>query len=80
MGSSVTAISLRTLRWDVPLLEIRPFRGFATTLILGLALPTHHLVRDDAPYTGSSASPVLMSVRPTTLGRGGYGLTVDGIF
>ncbi len=27
----VTAISLRTMRWDFPLVELRPFRGFATT-------------------------------------------------
>ena len=30
-GLSVTAISLRTIRFDVPLVEVRPFRGFATT-------------------------------------------------
>ena len=29
--TSVTAISLRSIRWDVPIVELRPFRGFATT-------------------------------------------------
>ena len=27
----LTAISLRTIRWDFPIVEVRPFRGFATT-------------------------------------------------
>jgi hypothetical protein len=52
----------------------------ATMLILGLALPSHHVVRDDAPYAGSAGSPVVVNVRPTTLGRGGYGLAIDGLF
>jgi hypothetical protein len=52
----------------------------ATMLILGLALPSHHLLRDDAPYAGSAGSPVVVNVRPTTLGRGGYGLAIDGLF
>src|SRR5262249_3684090 len=47
----------------------------ATMLILGLALPTTHVIRDDAPYSGS-ASPVVVSVRPSSLGRSGYGLTI----
>jgi hypothetical protein len=52
----------------------------ATMLILGLALPTHLLVRDDAPYTGSTASHFAWTIRPKTMGRTGYGLGVDGVF
>jgi hypothetical protein len=29
--NSLAAISLRSMRWDFPVVEIRPFRGFATT-------------------------------------------------
>ena len=29
--SPVTAISLRSIRWDFPIVEVRPFRSFATT-------------------------------------------------
>jgi hypothetical protein len=28
---ALTAISLRSIRWDFPIVEVRPFRGFATT-------------------------------------------------
>jgi hypothetical protein len=53
----------------------------ATMFILGLALPTHLLVRDDAPYRGSIGGiPVAWTVRPVTMGRAGYGLGIDGIF
>jgi len=52
----------------------------ATMLILGLALPTRLLVRDDAPYTGSTGSNFAWTIRPKTMGRAGYGLGVDGVF
>jgi hypothetical protein len=52
----------------------------ATMLILGLALPSHLLVRDDAPYSGSAGTPVIWSVQPRTMGRGGYGVSIDGFF
>jgi hypothetical protein len=28
---AITAVSLRTIRWDFPIVEVRPFRSFATT-------------------------------------------------
>jgi hypothetical protein len=49
-------------------------------LILGLALPQHLLVRDDAPYTGQNRSHFAWSVSPYATGRSGYGLGVTGIF
>ena len=30
-GTALTAISLRSIRWDVPIVEVRPFRSYATT-------------------------------------------------
>ncbi|HYN42270.1 MAG TPA: hypothetical protein VE129_10865 [Thermoanaerobaculia bacterium] len=30
-SGSLTAISLRSIRWDFPIVEVRPFRSFATT-------------------------------------------------
>jgi hypothetical protein len=30
-GTPLTAISLRSIRWDVPIVEVRPFRSYATT-------------------------------------------------
>ena len=30
-GSTLTAISLRSIRWDIPIVEVRPFRSYATT-------------------------------------------------
>jgi hypothetical protein len=52
----------------------------ATMLILGVALPQHVLVRDDAPYVGSSHSKFAWAVAPQTMGRSGYGLGLAGIF
>jgi hypothetical protein len=52
----------------------------ATMLILGLALPNHLLVRDDAPYTGSNPTTFGWTVRPWAAGRTGYGVGVDGFF
>lgn len=52
----------------------------ATMLILGLALPTRLLVRDDAPFAASTGSHFAWTIRPKTMGRGGYGLGVDGVF
>jgi len=40
-GSSaggVTAIALRSIRFDFPLVEVRPFRGFATTQAAALLI------------------------------------------
>jgi len=31
LGTALTAISLRSIRFDIPVVEVRPFRGFATT-------------------------------------------------
>jgi hypothetical protein len=52
----------------------------ATMLILGLALPQHVLVRDDAPYTGSTGSRFSWAVAPQRLGRSGYGIGLNGTF
>jgi hypothetical protein len=52
----------------------------ATMLILGLALPHHLLVRDDAPYTGSVPGQFAWTIGPRSMGRTGYGLGVDGVF
>jgi hypothetical protein len=30
-ATTLTAISLRSIRWDVPIVEVRPFRSYATT-------------------------------------------------
>ena len=30
-GGTLSVISLRSIRWDFPVVEVRPFRGFATT-------------------------------------------------
>ena len=30
-GTALTAISLRSIRWDLPIVEVRPFRSYATT-------------------------------------------------
>jgi hypothetical protein len=54
--------------------------GGATMLILGLALPQRLLVRDDAPYVGSSRSHFAWAVAPQAMGRAGYGLSLAGIF
>jgi hypothetical protein len=51
-----------------------------TLLILGLSLPQHVLVRDDAPYVGASGSRVAWSVAPRRFGHSGYGLGLDGTF
>jgi hypothetical protein len=52
----------------------------ATMLVLGLALPQRLLVRDDAPYVGSSRSHFAWAVAPQTMGRSGYGLGLAGTF
>jgi hypothetical protein len=52
----------------------------ATMLILGLALPQHLLVRDDAPFVGGKRSQFAWAVAPTTMGRSGYGLGMAGTF
>jgi hypothetical protein len=52
----------------------------ATMLILGLALPQHLLVRDDAPFVGSKRSQFAWSVAPQKMGRSGYGLGLAGTF
>jgi hypothetical protein len=53
----------------------------ATLFILGFVLPSHLLVRDDAPYGGENGGPAIAwTVHPVKLGRGGYGIGVDGIF
>jgi len=52
----------------------------ATMLILGLALPSHLLVRDDAPYAAAAPAKGGWTLRPLTMGRSGYGVGVDGSF
>jgi len=52
----------------------------ATMFILGLALQTQLLVRDDAPYTGKKGGNFAWTVSPYAVGRSGYGLGVVGIF
>jgi len=53
----------------------------ATMFVLGLALPTTLLVRDDAPYVGKKpASQFAWTVQPYAVGRSGYGLGVLGTF
>jgi hypothetical protein len=52
----------------------------ATLLILGVALPQHLLVRDDAPYVGASGSRVAWSVAPRAFGRSAYGLGLGATF
>ena len=37
-GSTVTAVSLRTVEFDFPLVEIRPFRGYATSQAAALLI------------------------------------------
>ena len=37
-GSTVTAVSLRTIEFDFPILEIRPFRGYATSQAAALLI------------------------------------------
>ena len=53
----------------------------ATMFVLGLALPTTLLVRDDAPYVGKKpANQFAWTVQPYAVGRSGYGLGVLGTF
>ena len=52
----------------------------ATMFILGLALPQHILVRDDAPFTGSSGSKFSWAVAPQRVGPTGYGVGLNGTF
>jgi hypothetical protein len=52
----------------------------ATMFVLGLALPTTLLVRDDAPYVGKKGNQLAVTVQPYATGRSGYGLGVVGIF
>jgi hypothetical protein len=52
----------------------------ATMFVLGLALPTTLLVRDDAPYVGKKGNQFAWTVQPYTVGRSGYGLGVLGSF
>jgi hypothetical protein len=52
----------------------------ATLLIFGLAMPQKMLVRDDAPYTGSTRSHFAWSIAPRTMGRSGYGIGLAGEF
>jgi hypothetical protein len=52
----------------------------ATMFILGLAIPQHLLVRDDAPFVGSKGSQFAWSIAPTKMGRSGYGLGLGGTF
>jgi hypothetical protein len=52
----------------------------ATLLIFGLAMPQKVLVRDDAPFTGSTRSHFAWSVAPRTMGRSGYGIGLAGEF
>lgn len=52
----------------------------AAMLILGFALPQRLLVRDDAPFVGSSGRQFVWSVAPRTFGRSGYGLGFGAIF
>jgi hypothetical protein len=52
----------------------------ATMLILGFALPQRLLVRDDAPFVGSSRSHFAWSIAPRMMGRSGYGLGLGGTF
>jgi hypothetical protein len=53
----------------------------ATLLVLGLALPQHVLVRDDAPFTGSNnKSHFTWAVSPYSVGKAGAGLGVIGTF
>jgi hypothetical protein len=51
----------------------------ATMLILGLALPQHVMVRDNAPFS-SDGWTFAWTVRPQRLGRSAYGLGIDGTF
>jgi hypothetical protein len=52
----------------------------ATLLIFGLAMPQKLLVRDDAPFTGSTRSHFAWSIAPRTMGRSGYGIGLAGEF
>jgi hypothetical protein len=52
----------------------------ATMFVLGLALPQHLLVRDDAPYSRGSGSQFAWTVTPTKIGPTGYGLGAVGTF
>jgi hypothetical protein len=52
----------------------------ATLLVLGLALPQHLLVRDDAPFTGANKSNFAWAISPYAIGRSGYGVGINGIF
>jgi hypothetical protein len=52
----------------------------ATMMILGFALPQRLLVRDDAPFVGSSGGHFAWSIAPRMMGRSGYGLGLGGIF
>lgn len=68
-SGALTAISLRSIRWDFPVVEVRPFRGFATTqaaavlIQIGMALDKPTKVTVFAP-PGASA-PYLKS--PTSV-------------
>jgi len=52
---SLTAISLRTMRWDFPVVEVRPFRSYATTeaaavlIQIGAAFDKPTKITVDAP-------------------------------
>jgi hypothetical protein len=54
-GGSLTAISLRTIRTDLPIVEVRPFRSFATTqaaavlIQIGMAFDTPTSITVMAP-------------------------------
>src|SRR5207344_2470228 len=54
-AGALTAISLRTIRWDFPIVEVRPFRSFATTqaaavlIQIGAAFDKPTKITVDAP-------------------------------
>jgi hypothetical protein len=52
----------------------------ATMLILGLALPQHLLVRDDAPFVGGKPAQFAWTIAPQKMGRSGYGLGLAATF
>ena len=52
----------------------------ATMFILGMALQSQILVRDDAPYTGKKSGNFAWTVSPYSMGRSAYGVGVFGIF
>jgi hypothetical protein len=70
-AAPVTAVSLRSIRWDVPIVEVRPFRSFATTqaaavlIQIGMAFDKPTKVTTLAPV--GAPSPQLKTVNSVYL-------------